>query len=322
MQITTPNSPDLSTTQQAIFAQGAAEILGDGENSAALWHQHTPCYQGQPIGTIGACNLEDSASAASFIAACAERLHTQHGCDTIVGPMNANTWLKHRLIISSSGRAPFLMEPIEPDFYHRLFEQAGFSILSQYSSSQIDLRPEQPTFNKYQQRIDNQGITIRHISSEHFEHDLESIHALCLISFAQNFLYTPLPKTAFTQKYLQSRDLIDADMVLLAERQREGEAELVGFVFCTPDHLARKYNQQPAIIVKTLACLPDRQLAGLGTLLVSQVHNIAKSKGYTEAIHALQYEANSSQRISQRFNATRFRTYALMAKQMAKQFTS
>jgi len=68
----------------------------------------------------------------------------------------------------------------------------------------------------------------------------------------------------------------------------------------------------PAIVVKTLAVLPDREFSGLGTVLVANVHQKAKDKGFREAIHALQYEKNSSLRISQRFNSQVFRRYALM----------
>lgn len=82
-----------------------------------------------------------------------------------------------------------------------------------------------------------------------------------------------------------------------------------------PDHLAVKYGNPPAIILKTLACKPDdKSISGLGALLVNEAHRIAFSKGYTEAIHALQHEDNSSTRISERYAAAKFRRYALMIK--------
>ena len=143
-----------------------------------------------------------------------------------------------------------------------------------------------------------------------FQKDLEAIFDVSLISFSNNFLYTPLSKEVFIGKYMQSMEHIDPDLVLLAER----DGELMGFVFCMPDLLALKAGKPSAIIVKTLAALPDRTLSGLGSLLVGQVQQAAMTKGYTEAIHALQYDDNSSRRISQRFNAEVFRRYGLMAK--------
>jgi len=314
MQTIFPTSSDLSPEQVTLFQHGASCIIHKGENSAALWHQHTPEHEGSSLGTIGAVQLENTASAVTFLQHCAQVLKDDYQCETIVGPMNANTWLKHRLILDSSGRDPFLMEPIEPDYYRNLFEQAGFEILSRYSSSHIDLTVDQPEFPKLEQRMKRNDVQVRTINQATFEQDLEAIYDLCLIGFASNFLYTPLPKDAFMQQYAASNQHIDSDFVLLAERPTANRAELVGFVFCMPDLLAHQHGKQPALIVKTLACLPERPLSGLGTVLVSRVQQAAKTKGYTEAIHALQFESNTSLRISQRFNATAFRQYGLMVK--------
>jgi len=68
------------------------------------------------------------------------------------------------------------------------------------------------------------------------------------------------------------------------------------------------------MIVKTLAVLPERRFAGLGTVLVNRLQTAAREAGCTEAIHALQREDNQSLRISQRFSAEIFRRYALFSK--------
>ena len=136
------------------------------------------------------------------------------------------------------------------------------------------------------------GVHLRPINPTQFAHDLSAIFDLSLISFSNNFLYTPLPKKTFVEKYMTSREHIDPDLVILAER----DSRLVGYIFCTPDHLATQHGKPPAVIVKTLAALPDRTLSGLGTVLVAKAQQIAKEKGYTEAIHAMQHENNSSLR--------------------------
>lgn len=310
MKIITPDSRERSSDHDEIFAQGAACIAHDEPLLAGLWCNNTPHYEGQPIGTIGACRIDDSAKSTDFLSACADYLHSECQSHTVVGPMNGNTWLRHRLVLESDGRDPFLMEPIEPAHYPATFEAAGFSILSRYSSSLVDLDAGQDDFSTLEQRMDRRGVKIRPLDMDRFEEDLMAIFKLSLISFSNNFLYTPLSQEMFLGKYQSSREHIDPDLVLLAER----DGELAGFVFCTPDLLARQYGKDPAIIVKTLAALPDRILFGLGTVLVSRVQQAAKGKGYREAIHALQYESNTSLRISQRFSAKIFRRYALMAK--------
>lgn len=310
MNILTSSSNELSQNQQQLFQQGADAIVCQNDLSVGLWYSHTPIYEGRQIGTIGGCELNDSQESVQLLTDAANYLHETHGCQTVVGPMNANTWLQHRLILETNGRDPFLMEPVEPDYFHALFSAAGFSILSKYSSSSIDLTKEQSHYQSIEDRLKKTCVTTRSINPDQFEKDLNSIFDLSLVSFADNFLYTPISRDLFVGKYMSARDSIDPELVILAER----DDELVGYVFCMPDLLAKAYSKKPAIIIKTLACQQERSLAGLGTYLVAKAQEIAKTKGYTEAIHALQFENNSSLRISQRFDATIFRRYGLMAK--------
>jgi GNAT superfamily N-acetyltransferase len=310
MKITHKSDPSPNDIEQSIFAHGAEEAATDGGHAAGLWFSHTPEYDGNRVGAIGACILDESDTASAFLAQCADRLHSIHGCQHVIGPMNGNTWLTHRLILESSGRTPFQMEPIEPEHYHDVFLKADFKILSKYSSSTIDLTQEQRSFTKMENKLIEKGVKFRPIDPEKYDQDLEAIHALSLSSFSNNFLYTPLPLEMFMQNYLKAKDHIDADMVILAEWQ----GALAGFVFCMPDQAAEMHGLPKAVIVKTLAVDPGAPLAGLGSILVAKAHAIAKEKGYCEAIHALQHESNSSLRISQRFSAQVFRRYALMVK--------
>jgi len=304
MNILPKNSSDLHPDDLTAIARGASSIASDGANRAALWTQNTPRLHDQPTATIGACRLTNTTAASTFLRDCVDHLFSTNDAAHVLAPMDENTWLKHRLIIESDGRPPFLMEPIEPAHYAKTFEHAGFSILSTYSSSAIDLTTEPAAFRAIESRIDAQHITIRPLNMNHLEADLCSIHRLSLTAFADNFLYTPLAENRFIKEYLSQRDHIDPRYVLLAEQYDK----LIGFVFCLPEPTLPK-----RLIVKTLAVDPNSSAKGLGTLLVHRVQHLARQHGFTSAIHALQFENNTSLRISARFNAHKFRTYALMA---------
>ncbi len=47
------------------------------------------------------------------------------GFEAVLGPMDGDTWGKHRLVIESDGRPPFLMEPHNPPHYVDAFEPVG-----------------------------------------------------------------------------------------------------------------------------------------------------------------------------------------------------
>ena len=310
MKITRKSDTSQNSIEQKIFAHGADLAVTDDDCSAGLWFSNTPQHQSQRVGTIGSCMLDESSKAADFLTQCATYMHSEHQCQHVIGPMNGNTWLTHRLILESNGRTPFQMEPMEPAHYYQLFLDADFEILSRYSSSYIDLTEEQQSFQHIENKLMKKGVQFRTIGFENYEKDLTAIHTLSLNSFSNNFLYTPLPLEIFMQNYLKAKDHIDTDMVILAEWQ----GNLAGFVFCMPDKMAEMMNTPKTVIVKTLAVDPTAALAGLGSVLVSQAHAIAKEKGYSEVVHALQHESNSSLRISQRFDAKVFRRYALMVK--------
>ena len=209
------------------------------------------------------------------------------------------------------------MEPIEPDFYKQAFEKAGFEPLSTYCSHLINLTQPQRDNSQLLKRFRDRGVTIRPISKENFEQDLIAIFHLSLTSFSNNFLYTPISQESFVGKYMESREMIDPELVMMAE----SAGKLVAYLFCVPDHAASRQGKKPAIILKTLASNGDKSLAGIGSLLVLEAHTIAKNKGFTEAIHALQHEDNTSTRISRRCAGVKFRRYALMAKIYPKNST-
>lgn len=282
---------------------------GDEEARASLWWRDTPALDGAKIGTIGNFTGEN-AEATRLLLDGAGGLLREKGCVHAVGPMNGNTWRKHRFVVEDSGRGSFLLEPRNPSEYPGWWEQAGFAPLSRYSSSVMRL-DEGDTFPAaVRKRLEKNGVTIRKLDADRYDDELRLIHAVSGSSFTHNFLYTPLEQEAFLQAYRKVRDHVDADLVRIAER--DGAA--CGFVFGIPDLEAAARGEKPALIVKTLAVDPESRCAGLGNLLVYELHRIGREKGYVEAIHALQHETNTSLKITGRHQGEPIRRYALFSR--------
>jgi GNAT superfamily N-acetyltransferase len=279
-----------------------------GENLAAasLWWKDTPLHNGEPIATIGDFHAVSTAATATLLEAATKHLR-ENGSFLAVGPMDRNTWKMHRFVTKSNGRPPFLLEPENPPEYPDWWRAAGFSELSHYSSSLIPLDDSTTVSPALKKRILSSGISIHNLDPARFEEELLSIHSLSLKSFSNNFLYTPLPEEEFLGAYLKIRAHIDPDFVKIARK----DGEIAGFAFGIPDLAA---SSKPALIVKTLAVDPAARTAGLGSLLVDELHLTGWQKGYTEAIHALQHESNTSLRITGRHHGAAFRRYALLAK--------
>jgi len=213
-------------------------------------------------------------------------------------------------VVSGEARGPFLLEPRNPPEYPVWWRSAGFTELSHYSSSVIALDGRRVVSPAMQARLEDSGIVIRKLHPERYDEELKLIHALSLKSFSANFLYTPLDETDFLQAYAKVRSHVEPDFVRIAERA--GVA--CGFLFGIRDLEADARGEKPAVIVKTLAVDPAARSAGLGSLLVDEVHAAAFAKGYTESIHAMEHESNTSRKITGRYGGRIFRNYALFSK--------
>lgn len=284
-------------------------ITGNGGETlaaASIWWNDTPIHQGKPIGTIGDFHAL-SAEATQHLLETATTHLREKGSSIAIGPMDGNTWNKHRFVIETINLPPFLLEPENPPEYPDWWRGAGFSELSHYSSSLIPLDGSTTVPPVLRQRILSSGVSIENLDLARFEDVLRAIHSLSLKSFSNNFLYTPLPEGSFLEAYLKIRAHVDPDLVKIARK----DGDIVGFIFGIPDLAA---TSNPALIVKTLAVDPAARTAGLGSLLVDELHLTGFRKGYTEAIHALQHGSNTSLKITGRHHGTAFRRYALFSK--------
>jgi GNAT superfamily N-acetyltransferase len=276
---------------------------------AALWWSETPVLEGERIGTIGGFAALDGKSARKLLDHACVRMR-EAGRRIAVGPMNGNTWRRHRYVVSSEARGPFLLEPRNPAEYPVWWRSAGFTELSHYTSSVIDLDGRRVVSPAMKARLEDSGIVIRRIDPDRYEEELKLIHALSLKSFSGNFLYMPLDETEFLHAYSKVRDHVEPEFVRIAER--DGVA--CGFLFGIRDLEAEARDEKPAVIVKTLAVDPESRSAGLGSLLVDEVHAAACEKGYTESIHAMEHESNTSRKLTARYGGRVFRNYTLFAK--------
>ena len=74
-------------------------------------------------------------------------------------------------------------------------------------------------------------MTIREIVPSRFEEELGRIHDVSVISFQENYLYTPLPREEFIGQYGAMRTQLRPELLLLAEQA----GRTVGYVFAIPD---------------------------------------------------------------------------------------
>lgn len=286
-------------------------FLIEDKGRVVLYNNPDLKIDGRKAMALGYFECVDNQETASALLSAAANEAFSAGAEWLIGPMNGSTWENYRY--STSHDEPnFFLEPYHHLYYNRIWQNFGFTTLANYSSSMDRLmnlyEPDQ--IYSLQTRMQDAGVIIRPVNRVNYEEEIRKLHAFCSELFAKNYLFTPIPENDFVQKYLPLRNFMDTDCVLLAEDKNQN---LLAVFFAIPD----LYNKKtPTLIVKTIACTPQRQYAGLMRLMCNRAVQTAREKGFKQMIHAFMHQTNQSNSVSGKFSGEVFREYKLYGKQI------
>lgn len=270
--------------------------------ASALLYRTAPAWNGQRTAAIGGVAFESAEAGRAMLEGIAAKLAAE-GFGALIGPMDGDTWHKYRLVSESDGSPPFMLEPISGANDLEAFAAAGFAPISSYVSSRaqlVDTLAPEP--------VALPGVVVTPWDGEGAEQLITQLFNMSAGAFAGNHFYKPIALEEFLALYGPVLPLLDPHHILFAHADA---GKLVGFLFGMPDRLAAS---NPAAILKTYAS----GLRGVGHLLADSYHRRALDLGFTEVIHALMHEDNSSRERSNRHRAKVFRRYALMGRLLAR----
>lgn len=290
-------------------------LMNDNEQVLArcsLWWSEAPLLENEKLGIIGHFAADNKSAAVALLSQSSQILK-HNDCTLAVGPMDGNTWRSYRFITESDQSPAFSMEPVNPPQYPEYFLTAGFGPMAQYRSAICnDLQVHDKRIPNAIKRLNKNGVFWRPLNLDKFEDELRAIYQLSLQSFSHNFLYTLINEEDFLAQYIKIKPYVRPELTLMAE----SENELLGYLFGMPDmEQAKRGDNVDTFIVKTVAVLPGRRHAGLGSVLVAESQRIAVQLGYKKVIHALMHETNSSSNISDHYAKT-MRRYTLFQKRL------
>lgn len=273
-----------------------------------LYNNPNLTYNAQKSMCIGNYECVDDHAIAEHLLKFITNEAKKTGAEFLIGPMNGSTWDNYRF--STHHDYPiFLLEPYHHLYYNQQFTEAGFSPISQYTSSiDTELECNHPDILKRETELLSEGVVIRSINMNDYEGELKKLYPVITNSFKSNFLYTPIKWETFLKKYLEAGKIINPEYVLIAE---DKQGDIIGFIFAYDD----LYNRtQKCLVVKTLARHESKQWSGLGQVLSNKVVNNVKNKGYTSLIHAFIISHGTSRGTSEKFHGKVFKNYALYGK--------
>lgn len=301
--------PEFARAQRALVAMDGRRRL------ARLVARRSPALsdeRGLPYGMLGFFEAVDGPrgrEAVRRLFAEAISWLRETGAGEIIGPMDGDTWHKHRLNVGPFDDRPFLMEPYNPPWYQALWEEAGFRVLERYASTRVSTETVADLLEPKRVEAFAAGYRLRPLDLDRFDEELRLIYRLSRVIFAGNFLYTEIPEDEFLALYAAARRLLHPRLVWFA---RSPEGEDVGFLFAFPDrfravaamrgrrgtlakirYLMRR-NEVDAVNFKTIGVLPGHRRSGLAGALMCQGHREAVALGFRRGNHCLFREGNPS----------------------------
>ncbi len=239
----------------------------------------------------------------------ASRLLMERGAARVLGPMNGSTWARYRFAVPREVTDPpadmgdwFAGEPCNPPSYPDHWEAAGagMSIVSEYESRSEPLAAVSETPS---------GVhRIRPIDTTAFDKELETLHAVSLDAFDENYLYSPISFDVFAQMYAPFRTRLDPEFVLLAG---DADGKVIGFIFSYADPLSLRDGRPTRLIVKTLAVAKAGRDRRVSSALLDRVRRLAYERGFVEVISALMRSDNVTRGMAERRSSRLFRRYRL-----------
>ena len=280
----------------------------------SVWWRDSAQVNGTRTGTIGHYAATEETFGERLLEHACRELKNR-GCELAVGPMDGNTWRRYRFVTERGTAKPFFMEPDNPDEWPLHFSRHGFRPLAHYVSEiNPHMAVRQPEIGSLREKMQSAGVSISSLDTDNPDADLDGIYDVVCESFKDGFMYTTLDRESYRRMYVPLLKSVDPRLMLVA---RQG-GEVVGFIFAPPDMLQRTYQDDiDALVIKTIAILPRKELSGLGRVLIVDMLANAVEMGFTTAISALMHTDNRSQKISSDC-AGPMRRYSLFARELGK----
>ena len=266
-------------------------------------------YKSRNAVSIGAYACVNDDFVASKLLTLAFNICKEIGYDYVIGPMNGSTWNQYRFKTSKSEDS-FFLDVHNPDYYNKQFQQAGFLPIAQYFSNLDEgLNYDAVQLDKFDSYYREKGAVIRNIDLSNLEEELVAIADFSNLAFANNFLFTPIERQLFVNKYLQLGALMDSRFIWIVEDQGKSIHAVCFAIKDVTDPTGK------TIIIKTVAVRPHSPFKGIGTYLCRNLMRFADAMGFERIIHALIIENNVSLNASEKYSRS-FCKYTLYGKSL------
>jgi hypothetical protein len=230
--------------------------------------------------------------------------------------MGATVWHGHRAMTggfpTAGGPAPFPLEPVNGPELPDLLCSLGYEVAQRAASFVVPVADWVAAAEFAERRVLTRGFNVRELDMTRFREELAAVFPIALAAFSGAWGFSPITIDEFVAIHSSLESLVATGLSQVLEGP-SGEA--VGFMFAYPDAGAAAGAAGARFVAKTLAVAPAvaRTVPWLGYGLAVAAHRHAAALGFEFAIHPLEADGGSSQRMSARHGRL-MRRYATFEK--------
>jgi GNAT superfamily N-acetyltransferase len=234
----------------------------------------------------------------------------QHGSTAVRGPVNLSLNESAGLLVNAFDSPPSILMPYNPAEYADYIERAGYAKVKDLLAWELDLHPP-PTerITRIAMRVQHRhGISIRTARMDAFDRDLALFQAIYKEAWADNWGFVPPTDAEIRQLAVDLKPIIDPELVLFAEMQ----GRTVACVIALPNvnqllkkmngrllpfgiiHFLRRRTIMNELRLLLLGVIPEARRIGLYPLLVYDLQQRAKRRGYVRGEMSWTLEDNEA----------------------------
>lgn len=188
-------------------------------------------YEGDDYGFFGFFECIENQDVCHRLIGTVGKLAGQRGRSRLIGPVDVSFWMNYRLKIDHFGN-PHTAEPYNKEYYFRLLQAEGFSVMEDYVS---DIYSTITVSDKYTERLEKQlaeGYELRSPARREYKSSLRDIYHLMTEISKDVPVYKDITEEQFFALFSDWKSILDFKLVKLVYR----ESRLVGFCAAIPNY--------------------------------------------------------------------------------------
>lgn len=194
--------------------------------------------QGAKVGNLGFLDWVESEEVALVLGKTARDLAQSVDLRELKTPVDLNFFIRYRIKLPGGGHSLF-GEPEYPDYYHKLFQAAGFKVIGTWDTYRVNKSHIIRSFTRKRKQLKMRRhpfeaeLKVRSISLKHWDRDLAIVYDLFVRSFENMPEFEPITLEQFKLVYDDFRYIIHPWYSYIVELQ----GRPVGFSINYPDPL-------------------------------------------------------------------------------------